>query len=94
MSGYFCTILQFCQRNLRNTVIFLHLPVGLAVASTFKREALLEFLESERPSENLRALIPVPLGPEEDEEEEEEEEEVELDPFLGSTTPTKRRCVS
>ena len=61
-------------------------------ANAAKREALLEFLESERPNENLRALVPVPLGPEEDEEE--EEEEVELDPFLGSLTPAKRRRVS
>ena len=61
-------------------------------ANAVKREALLEFLESERPTENLRALVPVPLGPEEDEEE--EEEEVELDPFLGSLTPAKRRRVS
>ena len=34
------------------------------------------------------------IGPEEDEDEEEEEEEVELDPFLGSSTPAKRRRVS
>ena len=45
-------------------------------------EALLEFLEIERPNENLRALVPTPLGP--------EEEEVELDPFLGSS---KRRRI-
>ena len=45
-----------------------------------------------RSEQNLRALVPVPLGPEEDKEE--EEEEVKLDPFLGSSTPAKRRCVS
>ena len=52
----------------------------------------MEFLESERPTKNLCALVPVPLGPEEDDEEE-EEEEVELDPFLGSST-AKSRFVS
>ena len=63
-------------------------------ADASKREALLAFHEIERPNENLRALIPVLLGPEEDEEEEEEEEEVELVPFLGSSTPAKCHCVS
>ena len=55
-------------------------------ADASKREALLAFLEVERPNENLRALVPVPLAPEEEEEEEEPEEEVELVPFLGSST--------
>ena len=62
-------------------------------ANASKREALLNFLEEERPRENLRDQVPIPLGPE-DEEEEEEEEEVDLDPFLGSSTPAKRRRVS
>ena len=63
-------------------------------ADASKCEALLEFLEIERPNENLRDLVPVPLDPEEEEEEEEPEEEVELVPFLGSSTPAKRRHVS
>ena len=52
-------------------------------ADASKHEALLAFLEVERPNENLRALVPVPLAPEEEEEEEEPEEEVKLVLFLG-----------
>ena len=63
-------------------------------ADANKREALLAFLEIERPNENLCALVPVPLNPKEEEEEEEPEEEVELVPFLGSSTPAKRRRIS
>ena len=39
-------------------------------ADASKREALLAFLEIERPNEHLRDLVPVPLVPEEGEEEE------------------------
>ena len=39
-------------------------------ADASKREALLAFLEIERPNEHLRDLVPVPLVPEEEEEEE------------------------
>ena len=39
-------------------------------ADANKREALLAFLEIERPNEHLRDLVPVPLVPEEEEEEE------------------------
>ena len=63
-------------------------------ADATKREALLAFLEIERPNEHLRDLVPVPLAPVEEAEEEEPEEEVELVLFLGSTTPAKRRHVS
>ena len=63
-------------------------------ADASKREALLEFLEIERPNENVRALVPVPLDPEEEEEEPEPVNEAGLVPFLGSSTPGKRRRLS
>ena len=64
-------------------------------ADASKREALLAFLEMERPNDNVRALVPVPLNPvEEAPEEEEPEDEAALVPFLGSATPGKRRRIS
>ena len=88
------TILRYLKGTRDKGTIINPAHINICVeADAAKREVLLEFLEIERPSENLRALVPTPLGPEE-EEEEEEEEEVELDPFLGGSTPTKRRRVS